>query len=83
MALLVSLVEASPGVIEFRSGVLPGRKVATVFEDPSIQASDTKIYPSFTRELHIYGTGFNNVAKPLLIFDPPLDDTAVNVHVSS
>lgn len=60
-----------------------GRKVATIFEDPSIQASDTEIYRGFTRELNIYGTGFNNVVQPILAFAPPLDDAAVNVQVGS
>lgn len=61
----------------------PGGKVATVFEDPSIQASDTKLQRRFTHVLNIRGTGFNKVVEPILEFDPPLDAAAVNVHVSS
>ncbi|CAM9937443.1 unnamed protein product [Ectocarpus sp. 13 AM-2016] len=44
MALWVLNAKASPGTVEFGwLGVLNGRKVATVFEDPSIQASNTEI----------------------------------------
>lgn len=84
-ALLVASVETrtSPGWVGFGSiPVLNGVKVATVFEDPSIQASDTKIYCSFTRELAIFGTGFSNVVRPYLVFQPPLDAAAVDLHVS-
>lgn len=63
--------------------MLHGRKVATVFEDPTVQASDTEVYRGITQELCIYGTGFNNVVQPTLVFAPPLDNEAVNVHVSS
>ncbi|CAM9183914.1 unnamed protein product [Ectocarpus sp. 8 AP-2014] len=81
MALLVSSVKASSGKVNLeQNSWLHGRKVATVFEDPSIQARDTEIYRSFTRELYVYGTGFNNVVQPILVFAPPLDDTAVNVQ---
>ncbi|CAM9403362.1 unnamed protein product [Ectocarpus sp. 6 AP-2014] len=81
MALLVSSVKASPGTVDFGLlGLFPIRKVATVFEDASIQARNTEIYRSSTRELNIYGTGFNNVVQPILVFAPPLDDTAVDVH---
>lgn len=77
-------VEAGPGTVHFDYGTfLSARKVATVFEDPSIQASDTKIYRGFTHELYIFGTGFNRVVQPILGFDPPLDTDSVNVHVSS
>ena len=79
----MSRVKASPGWVMFdRTSVLPGRKVATVFEDPSIQAGDTVLYRGFTRELCISGTGFNSVVRPILVFAPPLDDAAVTVHVS-
>ncbi|CAM9604552.1 unnamed protein product [Ectocarpus fasciculatus] len=81
IALLVSRVKANPGEVNFASrSLLGGRKVATVFEDPSVQARNTEIYRSFTRELNIYGTGFNNVVQPILVFAPPVDDVAVNVH---
>lgn len=59
-----------------------GRKVATVFEDPSIESSDIQIYRTHTHELQITGTGFNKVARPILDFDPPLDTTGVYVDVS-
>lgn len=80
---MVAGVSARPGDVFF--GVrclLPGRKVATVFEDPGIQAADTEINRGFTRELYIHGTGFTNVVQPILMFAPPLDDAAVNIHVS-
>lgn len=78
-------MEARPGPVKCDSGAsfLDARKVATVFEDPSIRASDAKIYSTFTRKLNIYGTGFNRVVKPILAFDPPLDTAAVDIHVSS
>ncbi|CAM9661144.1 unnamed protein product [Ectocarpus sp. 4 AP-2014] len=84
IALLVSSVKASLGTADFGwLGVSDGRKVANVLEDPSIQARNTEIYRGSTRELNVYGTGLNNVVQPILVFKPPLDDTTVNVHVSS
>lgn len=84
MALLVSSVGACPGSVYFDSiSVLPGQKVATVFEDPSIQASNVEMYRRFTHELNIYGTGFSKVVQPILVFEPPLDNAVVNVHVST
>lgn len=78
-------VVGRPGHADFEENAVtsrPYRKVATVFEDPSIRASDAKIDSRFTHELVICGTGFNRVAEPILGFDPPLDPAAVNVHVS-
>ena len=59
-----------------------GRKVATVFEDPSIEASDIEIYRTHTHELMIRGTGFNKAARPTLDFEPALDSFDVYVNVS-
>lgn len=59
-----------------------GRKVATVFEDPSIEASDIQIYRTHTHELQITGTGFNKMARPILDFEPSLDAEGVYVDVS-
>ena len=58
-------------------------KIATVFEDPTIQASGTKIFRESTREFLVSGAGFNKVVKPILEFEPPLDFAAVSIHVSS
>ncbi|CAN0294216.1 unnamed protein product [Pylaiella littoralis] len=80
VALLVGKIEASPGDVRFFDNVLSGQKVATVFENPSIQASNIKIRPGSTHELTIYGTGFNKVVPPVLDFDPPLA-SPVNFHV--
>ncbi|CBN78994.1 peptidase S1 and S6, chymotrypsin/Hap [Ectocarpus siliculosus] len=58
-----------------------GSKVATVFEDPSVEASDVEIYRTHTHELQIRGTGFNKVVRPVLDFEPALDSTSVYVEV--
>lgn len=55
--------------------------MATVFEDPSVEASDVEIYRTHTHELQIRGTGFNKVARPVLDFSPPLDSGSVYVEV--
>ncbi|CAN0432983.1 unnamed protein product, partial [Laminaria digitata] len=47
-----------------------GRKVATVFEDPSVESSDIEIYRTHTHALMIKGTGFNKAAPPRLDFEP-------------
>lgn len=59
-----------------------GRKVATVFEDPSVEASDIEIYRTHTHELAIKGTGFTKAARPVLDFEPALDSRDVFVDVS-
>ena len=99
-ALLVRGVEARAGPVNFQldsdfddvQELLTARKVATVFEDPTVQASDTKVYSGVAHqgggtygtdhEIIVYGTGFNRVVKPILDFDPPLAAAAVDVHVS-
>ena len=58
-----------------------GRKVATVFEDPSIVASDIEIYRTHTHELQIVGTGFNKLTRPVLDFEPALDSSGIYVDV--
>lgn len=58
-----------------------GSKVATVFEDPSVEASDVEIYRTHTHELQIMGTGFNKMTRPVLDFEPALDSTSVYVEV--
>ena len=59
-----------------------GRKVATVFEDPSVVASDVEIFRTHTHELQIVGTGFNKLARPTIDFDPPLNSDNIYVDVS-
>lgn len=59
-----------------------GRRVARVFEDPSIEPSDVKIYRTHTNKLSIYGTGFNKVERPVVDFDPPLNSIDIFVNVS-
>ncbi|CAM9721966.1 unnamed protein product [Ascophyllum nodosum] len=58
-----------------------GRKVATVFEDPSIEPNSIQIYRTHTRELIIKGTGFNKLSPPVIDFEPPLDFAGVYVQV--
>lgn len=60
-----------------------GGNFATVFEDPSIIASDIEISLAGSQVLTIRGTGFNNVSRPVLDFDPPLDSSNLNIEVSS
>lgn len=59
-----------------------GRKVATVFADPSVVASDIEIYRTHTHELMVTGTGFNKLSRPIIDFDPPLNSADVYVDVS-
>lgn len=85
LGLMVEGVKCRPGLVEFRQdrgSFLPFRKVATVFEDPAIQASSAKLVRGSTREFSVYGEGFNKVVKPILEFDPPLHAEAVTTHVS-
>lgn len=58
-----------------------GPVVATVFEDPTIDASDTKLLNSEARQLTISGTGFNADVWPILDFDPPLDSKNIHIDV--
>eukprot|EP00752_Nemacystus_decipiens_P008235 g7364.t1 len=58
-----------------------GRTVATVFEDPSVVASDAEIFRTRTRELEILGTGFNKLARPTIHFEPALESMRVAVEV--
>lgn len=65
-----------------------------MFEDPSIEASDTEIFHGHTEELVIRGTGFRSpnfkykkswtdiTAPPVLRFDPPIDPELVEVFVN-
>lgn len=48
-------------------------KIATVFEDPSVDASDIEIHRTRTQQLTIKGRGFNDKVRPILDFDSPLD----------
>ena len=59
-----------------------GRKVATVFEDPSIEPNSIEIYRTHTHELMIKGTGFNKRSPPVIDFEPLLDFAGVYVQVS-
>lgn len=60
-----------------------GGIVATVLEDPSLNASDVEINRTGSQGLVIWGTGFNNMTAPVMDFDPPLDSSNLNVKVSS
>ena len=59
-----------------------GRNVATVFEDPSVEASDIEIYRTQTHQLLVRGTGFTKAARPVLDFEPALGSLEVFVDVS-
>lgn len=61
--------------------VKAGRKVATVFEDPSVVESKGEIYRTHTHELYVQGTGFNRVFKPQMAFEPAFDFSPVFVEV--
>lgn len=60
-----------------------GKDVATVFERPSVNSDNVKLYRTHSHELHIKGTGFSKViSKPKLKFSPALvegDDYTINV----
>ena len=82
-ALVLLAAEAGDGWVPLGpTAAKAGRKVATVFEDPSIEASDIEIYRTHTHELMIRGTGFNKAARPTLDFEPALDSFDVYVNVS-
>lgn len=67
--------------------------IATVFEDPSIDASDVEIYRTRTQQLVIDGSGFVNAyittrgnydrqtVRTILEFDPPIDSANFNLKV--
>lgn len=82
-ALVLLAAEAGDGWVPLGpTAAKAGRKVATVFEDPSVEASDIEIYRTHTHELMIKGTGFNKAARPMLDFAPALDSFEVFVDVS-
>ena len=58
-----------------------GTPIATVFEDPRVDISDTKVYRTRTQQLVIRGSGFNKMVRPILDFDPPLDSAKLHVNV--
>lgn len=60
-----------------------GGPIATVFEEPSIDASDVKINHTGSQGLMIWGTGFNDMVPPVMDFDPPLDSANLHVNVGS
>ena len=60
-----------------------GGTVATVFEDPSINPSGVEINRTGSPELQIWGTGFNDMATPVIDFDPPINLSNLDVEVSS
>lgn len=81
-ALVLLAAEAGDGWVPLGpTAAKAGRKVATVFEDPSVEASDIEIYRTHTHELMIKGTGFNKAARPMLDFAPALDSFEVFVDV--
>lgn len=82
-ALVVLAAEAGDGWVPLGpTAAKAGRKVATVFEDPSVVASDVEIFRTATHELQITGTGFNKVSRPVLDFEPPIDSGDYYVDVS-
>lgn len=82
-ALILLAAEAGDGWVPLGpTAAKAGRKVATVFEDPSVEPSDVEIFRTHTPELQILGTGFNKLARPVIDFDPPLDSSAIYVDVS-
>lgn len=57
--------------------------VATVFENPSIDASDIEINRTGSEELVVRVTGFNDMVPLAVEFDPPLAMANRHVNVSS
>lgn len=57
--------------------------IATVLEDPGINPSDVEIHRTGPLELVIRGTGFNDMVKPVMDFDPPLDSSNLDIEVST
>ncbi|CAN0257871.1 unnamed protein product, partial [Ectocarpus sp. 13 AM-2016] len=53
--------------------------IATVFEEPCINASGIEVSHTGSRDLVIWGTGFNMVA-PVIDFDPTLDSASVHAN---
>eukprot|EP00752_Nemacystus_decipiens_P008845 g7893.t1 len=81
-ALILLAADAGDGWVPLGpTAAKAGRKVATVFEDPSVVASDVEIFRTHTHELQIVGTGFNKLARPMIDFEPPLDSSSVVVDV--
>lgn len=58
-----------------------GGTIATVFEDPSMEVSDVEINHTGSKEFMIRGTGFNDLASPMLDFEPPLDSSNLIIKV--
>lgn len=56
-------------------------KIATVFEDPSVDASDIEIHRTRTQQLVIKGRGFTGKVRPILDFDSPLDSAKLLLKV--
>ena len=82
-ALILLAADAGDGWVPLGpTAAKAGRKVATVFEDPSVVASDVEIFRTHTHELQIVGTGFNKLARPTIDFDPPLNSDNIYVDVS-
>ncbi len=54
-----------------------GRKVATVLEGPSVEASDVEVFRTHMYELQIVGTGSKVVVKPIIDFEPELTSDSI------
>eukprot|EP00903_Cladosiphon_okamuranus_P014061 g13069.t1 len=81
-ALILLAAEAGDGWVPLGpTAAKAGRKVATVFEDPSVEPSDVEIFRTHTHELQIVGTGFNKLARPMIDFEPALDSSGIYVDV--
>eukprot|EP00752_Nemacystus_decipiens_P008401 g7511.t1 len=58
-----------------------GRKVATIFEDPSLEESHKEIGRTLTHEMYIAGSGFTKVFPPILILEPHMEQEDFVVQV--
>ncbi|CAM9661212.1 unnamed protein product [Ectocarpus sp. 4 AP-2014] len=60
-----------------------GGPISTVFEDPTINASDIEISHTGSQDLVIWRTGYDNMVAPVMNFVPPLDLANVHVNVAN
>ncbi|KAG5177614.1 peptidase S1 and S6, chymotrypsin/Hap [Tribonema minus] len=83
-ALVLLAADAGAGFVALgATAVKSGRKVATVYEDPSVKASEVEIFRTHTHTLSIQGAGFNDEFSPVFKFEgdhlQPRKDYYVNV----
>ncbi|CAM9250629.1 unnamed protein product [Ectocarpus sp. 12 AP-2014] len=70
---IVAGFESQTSFLGGGSSLLFRGPIATVFEEPSINASDIEISHTGSRNMVIWGTGFNDMVAQVRDFDPPLD----------